>query len=76
MHFFDQHESACKAQWIIRNESQQTAIENAGFAGFTDSVEIMEGCNPIQIEDTVVNLETDLLDTPWARNDKEPIPSE
>jgi hypothetical protein len=83
--FFDRHESACKAQWIIRNENQQThthptpittAIQNAGAiqGGFTD--EFMEGCNAMQIEDTVAVVETDSLDMPWSGNAEEPIPSE
>ena len=60
MHFFHQHESACKAQWIIRNENQQThnptlmptTTESAGAVqgGFT-SGEFMKGCNAMQTED-------------------------
>ena len=84
MHFFDQHESACKAQWVICNENQQThphptpitaAMENAGViqGGIMDSDKIIEGCNAMQIEDTVV--ETDSLDMPWAGDAKEPISS-
>jgi hypothetical protein len=69
-HFFDRHKSACKAQWIIRNENQQThpnptptTTENAGaIQGGFMSGEFMEGCNAMQIEDTIV--ETDLLDMP------------
>jgi hypothetical protein len=83
-HFFDRHESACKAQWIIRNENHPhptpitMAIQNAGAiqGGFTDNYEFMEGCNAMQIEDTVAIVETDSLDTPWAGDAEEPIPSE
>ena len=78
-HFFDRHESACKAQWIIRNEIHShptpttTAIENAGATqgGFMDSGEFTDGCNAMQVEDTLV--ETDSLDIPRAGDDEEPI---
>lgn len=81
-HFFDRHESACKAQWIIRNENQHphphptpitTVIENAGAfqGGFTDSDEFMEGRNVMQMEDTIVEI--DSLDMPWAGDAEEPI---
>ena len=83
MHFFYWHESACKVQWIIHNENQQThnptltptTMESAGAVqgGFM-SGEFMEGCNTMQTEDTIV--ETDLLDMPWAGDAEEPIPSE
>jgi hypothetical protein len=89
MHFFDRHESACKVQWIIRNENQQThphltsiamAMENAGATqgGFMDSDKFMERCNTMQIEDTVVETDSELTDMPRAgdANLKEPIPSE
>jgi hypothetical protein len=81
-HFFHRHESACKAQWIIRNENQQAhnthptpttaIIENAGAiqGGFADSDKFMEGHNAMQIEDTVV--EADSLDV----HAEEPILSE
>ena len=81
-HFFDQHERACKVQWIIRNENQQThlhptpittAIENPGAirGGFTESD---EGCNAMQIEDTIV--EADSSDMLLPGDAEEPIPSE
>lgn len=84
-HFFDRHEIACKAQWIIRNENQHPhphptpitrTIENAGAIqeGFTDSDKFREKCNAMQREDTVV--ETDSLDMPRAGDAEEPIPSE
>jgi len=78
-HFFDQHETACKAQWIIRNENQQThlhptpAIEDAGAVrGIPmDCGELMEGPNAMEIV-----VETDLLDMSRTGDAEEPIPSE
>ena len=85
--FFDRHESACKVQWIIRNENQQTclhptpittAIQNEGAmqGGFIDSDKFMEGCNVIEDTIAIAPVETDSLDMPFAGDAKEPIPSE
>jgi hypothetical protein len=50
-------------------------MENVGaIQGGFMSGKFMEGCNAMQIEDTVV--ETDLLDMPWAGDAEEPISSE
>jgi hypothetical protein len=78
-HFFDRHETACKAQWIIRNENQQThlhptptttAIENAG-AVRGSPMDCDEGPNAMEI---VVGA--DSLDMSWTGDADELIPSE
>jgi len=72
-HFFDQHETACKAQWIIHNKTHPhptTAIENAGAIPM-DCGELMEGPNAMEIV-----VETDLLDMSRTGDAEEPIPSE
>ena len=71
-HFFDQHETACKAQWVIHNKTRPhptMAIENAGAIPM-DCDELMEGHNTMEIV-----VETNSLDMPCG-DAKEPIPSE
>ena len=74
-HFFDWHETACKAQWIIRNQNQQThlhattAIENAGAVPM-DCDELTDDPNTVEIV-----VETGSLDMPCG-DAEEPIPSE
>lgn len=69
-HFFDRHETACKAQWIPTTTAP--AIENAGAVRGSpmDCDELMEGPNAMEIV-----VETDLLDMPCG-DAEEPIPSE
>jgi hypothetical protein len=76
---FDRHEAACKAIWIVQNESRQlllsksvTAIENAGPTRHQDQLgNFMEGSSKMQVEDIVV--EADPLNMARA---SEPNPSQ
>jgi hypothetical protein len=83
-HFFDRHETACQAQWIIRNENQQThlhptptttAIENAGAVRGSpmDCDELIEGPTGNAME---IVVGADSLDMSWTGDAEELIPGE
>ena len=69
--FFDCHEAACKAQWIIQNEMHQqqsstTQLQYHLPEGF------IQGSSKMWLEDTIMDSEADQLDVSDSRELVEP----
>ena len=66
--FFNRHEAACKARWIVRNEThQQQSIISVGNSS-TIQLQyhlpegFMEGSSEMRLEDTIIDSEADAPD--------------
>jgi hypothetical protein len=75
--FFNRHEAACKARWIIRNETHQhqstTTVENSSTIQLQYHLPegFMEGCSEMRQEDTIMDPKADQLDVSGSRDSSE-----
>lgn len=64
--FFNRHEAACKARWIIQNETHQqrsaTTVENSSTIQYHLPEVFMEGSSEMRLEATITDLEADQLE--------------
>lgn len=77
--FFNRHEAACKARWIIRNETHQSKTTASVEKSSTTQLQyhlpvegIMEGSSEMRLEDTInKESEADQLDVSESRDSTE-----